>query len=109
MTPLIESTVPEGTPVMRIDRYLAGRFTYFSRTRWQKEIARGLLAVNGRKIHTHIRVRPGDIIAFQGKGQEEPEVDGFFEILYEDDDILAVNKSGDLPVHPAGPYFNNST
>ena len=38
----------------------------------------------------------------------EPEVDASYAVLYEDADILAVDKSGDLPCHPAGPFYRNT-
>jgi RluA family pseudouridine synthase len=38
----------------------------------------------------------------------EPEVDFNFQIEYEDDNFLLVNKPGNLPCHPAGPFFENT-
>jgi len=109
MDHIIESKVPDYAGSMRIDRYLAERFTYFSRTRWQREIHEGRLHLNGTGIDSvHCRVKAGDVIQYQGSGMAEPPVDSDFEIIYEDDDFLGVNKSGDLPVHPAGSYFNNT-
>ena len=109
MDQIIESKVPNDARSVRIDRYLAERFTYFSRTRWQREIHEGRLDLNGTGIDSvHCRVKPGDVIRYRGSGVAEPQVDFNFEIVYEDDDLLGVNKSGNLPVHPAGSYFNNT-
>jgi 23S rRNA pseudouridine1911/1915/1917 synthase len=38
----------------------------------------------------------------------EPDIDRRITILYEDECLVAINKPGNLPVHPSGPYFNNT-
>ncbi len=40
--------------------------------------------------------------------KDEPEADLRYRILYDDKYYIGIEKSGDLPVHPAGPYFNNT-
>lgn len=105
----IESKVPESAGGLRIDKYLADRFTYFSRTKWQREITAGRISINGRMISNgHLVIRGGDIILYRGSSRDEPEVDTSFSILFEDETIIAVNKSGNLPVHPSGRFFNNT-
>jgi len=42
------------------------------------------------------------------RGLEEPPVDLNYSIIYEDEHILVINKSGDLPCHPAGPFFKHT-
>ena len=48
------------------------------------------------------------MLAWDGSGIIEPSVDGRITILYEDEWFVAVNKTGNLPVHPSGRYFNNT-
>ena len=103
------SIVPDGSKPMRLDVYLAGRFTYLSRSRWQKEIKSGKIYVNNIPITIpHYIVYQQYVIEYKRQPVEEPCVDPTYTILYEDDHIIAVNKSGNLPTHPAGKYFHNT-
>jgi RluA family pseudouridine synthase len=109
LTRKMESRVDESAYPLRLDLYLAGRFDYMSRSAWQKEIQGGAVSVNGGIITVPGRkIKGGDLISFKGNMREEPEVDRNYALLYEDGTLLAVSKSGDMPVHPAGAYFNNT-
>jgi len=104
-----ESTVPDEFNNFRIDKYLALRFDYMSRSRWQKEISDGRVLCNGKPLTGHNKkVKAGDIIKYQGQDIKEPEVSKDYSILYEDEFLIAINKPGNLPVHPAGKFFHNT-
>lgn len=104
-----ETAIPREHERERLDVYLARRFTYLSRTGWQREIERGSVFVNAARVEApNTRVRGGDIVRFDGRGYAEPEVDDRISVLYEDEHLLCVDKPGNLPVHPAGRYFNNT-
>ncbi|MCX8125334.1 MAG: RluA family pseudouridine synthase [Spirochaetes bacterium] len=103
------SIVPDGYTPMRLDVYLAGRFTYLSRSKWQKEIKSGKIFVNNIPITIpHYTVYQHYVIEYRRQPVEEPQVDPTYTILYEDEYIIAINKSGNLPTHPAGKYFHNT-
>ncbi len=103
------SQVPEKFSNCRVDRYLAERFTYFSRSRWQNEISEGRLLLNGKKLgNHHKRVRTGDILSYSGRDEPEPEVLRNYREVYRDSQILAVDKPGNLPVHPSGVFLKNT-
>ena len=53
-------------------------------------------------------LKGGELMAWDGSGIVEPDVDARITILYEDEWFIAVNKTGNLPVHPSGRYFNNT-
>ena len=91
----------------RLDLWLSRRFTYYSRNQWQGLIRNGSLLVNGKASKGSYRIKSGDKIDFFPDAKE-PDVDRRFEVIYEDDFIMAVNKSGNIPCHPAGPYFLNT-
>lgn len=107
---IIRSTVPDDAEGVRLDLYLAARFTYRSRTAWQQCIKAGEILLNGRKTHASRALHAGEIIEliFSAGTIEEPEVRTDFSIIGETADWIAVNKPGDLPVHPSGRYFNNT-
>lgn len=89
---------------IRLDYFLSKKFTYHSRTVWQKEINEGKISVSGKKVKSGILLREGDNVVYQPIEREEPPVRRDYKILYEDEFFVAVNKPGDLPVHPAGKY-----
>jgi len=97
---------PEAQGV-RLDHFLSGRFTYNSRSRWQELVKGGSILVNGEKCRSSRLLREGDVISFIAD-KEEPSVDPSYNIIYKDDHILVAEKSGNLPCHPAGPFFRNT-
>lgn len=106
---IISSPVPESSAGMRLDLYLSGRFTYFARAGWQKEIRAGKVLINSQPcLIPHRSVNAGDLVAYQGAERQEPEVCRNYSILYRDEALIAVNKPWNLPVHPAGPFFSNT-
>jgi 23S rRNA pseudouridine1911/1915/1917 synthase len=88
----------------RVDKYLHGRFSNFSRVMIQKQIAAGNVKVNGKIVKPSFKLSPGDEIDLtlpQLPSKEiEPE-DIPLNIIYEDDDMIIVNKQADMIVHPA--------
>lgn len=103
----IYSEVGESDKDMRIDAWLARRFTYHSRQQWQEAIRKGQITINNKVCRPSTKIKTGDKINFK-PDFKEPEVNKNFEIVFEDDLLIAVNKPGCLPCHPAGPYFKNT-
>lgn len=92
----------------RLDRYLAGRFTYRSRTQWGRLIRNGRITLNGRPVRPSRALRDGDRIEYVPLPRAEPPIDDRYRVLYRDEAILAVAKSGNLPIHPSGRYFRHT-
>jgi 23S rRNA pseudouridine955/2504/2580 synthase/23S rRNA pseudouridine1911/1915/1917 synthase len=93
---------------VRLDHFLTGRFTYQSRTGWQSIIRAGRISVNGIRVRASRRLHAGDVVTFDVQGIAEPEVDPSYSVVLERPDFLVVSKSGCLPVHPSGCYFQNT-
>jgi 23S rRNA pseudouridine955/2504/2580 synthase len=109
MSRIIASTIPDGIFPIRIDKYLSERFDYLSRSAWQKEIESGKLTLNGITCRSASqKIKSGDALSYDGREIVEPDVDTEFSILYENEIMVVLDKPGDLPVHPAGRYFNNT-
>ncbi|MCE9500732.1 MAG: RluA family pseudouridine synthase, partial [Leptospira sp.] len=87
---------------------MTGRFTYFSGEKWTTKIIEGKVEVCGNPSTPEYILREKDEVSFISDTISEPEVDSTFEIVYEDEFLFAVNKSGNLPVHPAGRYRNGN-
>ena len=88
----------------RIDKYLHGRFRNLSRRFIQDAIKSGDVKVNGKPVKCSFKLSHGDVVDFtvpEPPSKEiEPE-DIPLDILYEDDDLIIVNKAPDMIVHPA--------
>jgi 23S rRNA pseudouridine1911/1915/1917 synthase len=94
---------------VRIDKYLARRYGYLSRSEWQRHIGNGKIRHNGTVLSRHDKkIAPGDHISFAGRDAPEPEVNTNYTVLYEDDHFIGVNKPANIPVHPAGVYYHNT-
>jgi len=88
----------------RLDKYLTGRFSHFSRTRLQKIIKEQGVNVNGRPAKPSCNLNPGDEIDLILPPREFRELvpeNIPLDVLYEDEHLLVVNKQADLIVHPA--------
>ena len=87
----------------RLDQYIMNQ-TGFSRTKVQKLIKAGAVIVNGKPSKNSYQVEVGDQIVVQTVEEEEMshEPENIpLDIVYEDDDLLVVNKPNGMVVHPA--------
>lgn len=91
-------------PGARLDKYVAEHFTELSRTRTQKLINDGYVKVNGQVAKAGLKLNPGDRLTVSllptTPNELTPE-EIPLNILYEDDDVLVVDKPAGLTVHPA--------
>ena len=88
----------------RIDKYLHSRFSDFSRVMIQKQIGAGAVKVNGKAVKSSFKLSPGDkieLILPEMPSKEIEAEDIPLNIIYEDDDIIVLNKQADMIVHPA--------
>jgi 23S rRNA pseudouridine1911/1915/1917 synthase len=106
----IHLKVPPGQKKLRIDKYLSLHIENSSRTKIQKAIVEGCVQVNSRVIKSNYIVQPEDVIdILLPLLQEKPEVlpeNILLDIVYEDKNILVVNKPSGMVTHPA--YKNYS-
>jgi len=98
-------TVPENdTSGIRLDKYLAIQIDDTSRTKIQKAIKEGYVTVNDKSEKSSYNIETGDVIDVNVPIPQPPTAEAQdipLDIIYEDDDLLIVNKSADMVVHPA--------
>ncbi|MBE7413297.1 MAG: RluA family pseudouridine synthase [Leptospiraceae bacterium] len=92
----------------RLDVFLSQKFNYLSYEQWQREIKNQNIAVSGIPREVSYLLNETDTIIFTPTEIIEREVDGKYQIVFEDEFFLGINKSGNLPVHPSGRYKNNN-
>jgi 23S rRNA pseudouridine1911/1915/1917 synthase len=87
----------------RLDRWLAGRDLGLSRARIQRMIEDGLVLVNGRPVQKRLIVKAGDRVEIRRVDPESgPEEETLpLDIIFEDSQVLVVNKPPMMVVHPA--------
>ena len=86
--------------------YLSGRFNYHSCDEWRNRILKGELSLNDEICTDPDRIlQLNEMLEYHPEQLIEPAVCKDYRIIYEDDTLLVIDKPGNLPVHPAGPYF----
>jgi len=111
--PLVVSKEEEG---LRLDRFLVLRFEKqsletLSRTYFQYLIEEGLVLLNGQPSKKRVLVKEGDEIEVEFALTPEISLSPEpipLNIIYEDDDLLAVNKPAGMVVHPAPGHWNST-
>lgn len=105
-----EFLVEEEEQDIRIDKYLSG-LCDVSRSYLQKLLKDGLIQVNGVPVKGSYKVSEGDRILADLPEAVEPEIAAEpmdLDILYEDEDILLVNKPKNMVVHPAAGHYTGT-
>ncbi|MFC2390866.1 MAG: S4 domain-containing protein, partial [Bacteroidota bacterium] len=96
--------VDKGQGLIRIDKYLTNLLGGVSRTRFQNAADFGFITVNGETVKSSYRVKPLDeiVISLQTPPSDYTIVpqDIPLSVVFEDDDIMVVNKTPDMVVHP---------
>lgn len=94
-----------GQSLLRIDKFLSDRIENSSRTRIQNAANAGNILVNNNTVKPNYKIKPGDIVqVVLPTPPREIELipeDLPLNIVYEDDDVLVVNKVPGMVVHPA--------
>ena len=104
--------VDRGQVPVRIDKFMFEKLQHSSRNRIQKAAEAGFVHVNDRPVKSNYKVRPGDIVTLM---LDRPHYDTTIEpeempldIVYEDDDLMVVNKPAGLVVHPGCGNFHGT-
>ena len=104
--------IDRGQVPVRIDKYMSEHVQHSSRNRIQKAADSGFIQVNGKPVKSNYKVRPGDVITLM---LDRPHYDTTIEpeempldIVYEDDQLMVINKPAGLVVHPGCGNFHGT-
>ena len=108
---LITYNVQDEDADIRIDKYLSEESENLSRNYIQKLIADGNLIVNDKPVKSNYKVKEGDVIRLSVPDSIQPEIHPeniSLNIIYEDNDLIVVNKPKDMVVHPAAGHYSGT-
>ena len=107
----IDICVPESISGQRIDRFLADILDGQSRSYLQKLVKEGRVLVQGKSVRANYKVVSGESITVEIPDMEEPDVcpeNIPLSILYEDEDLLVVDKPKGMVVHPSAGHYSGT-
>ncbi|OGV19847.1 MAG: hypothetical protein A2X47_12290 [Lentisphaerae bacterium GWF2_38_69] len=93
---------------MRLDLWLSSRFNYNSRSKWQELIRNKDVLLNNKSARPSRIVAENDIVELKTNVEKEPDSNTNYTVIFEDENIIALNKPPDLPCHPSGAYFHKT-
>lgn len=89
--------------------FVVQRFTYHNAEQWRKEFDAGRFFLNDLRLtDAETVLQTGDRLLYCMPKVNEPPVIRSYDVVYEDDDLLVVDKPAGLPCHPAGRYFHHT-
>ena len=105
--------VDKGTDLVRIDKYLLNLIPNTSRNKIQQAAKAECVIVNGKPVKQNYRVKPFDVISilmpYPPREIEIIPENIPLDIVYEDDDIIIINKNAGLVVHPGYGNYTECT
>jgi 23S rRNA pseudouridine1911/1915/1917 synthase len=105
-------TVDKGQEPLRIDKFIVNRIENATRNKVQQAINTGMVLVNGKEIRPNYKIKAGDsIILYSDMSPEETEVVPEkipLNIVYEDEELMIINKPPGMVVHPGSGNFTGT-
>ena len=102
----------KGQTLLRVDKFLVAHIDNTSRNRIQQAADAGCIIVNGKSVKSNYRVKPFDVVSLvMDRPRYELEIipeDIPLDIVYEDDQLLVVNKPAGLVVHPGHGNYSGT-
>lgn len=102
----------KGQQLLRIDKWLVAHMEKSSRNRIQQAAEAGCILVNGKAVKSNYRVKPLDVISIvMDRPRYELEIipqDIPIDIVYEDKEVLVVNKPAGMVVHPGHGNYSGT-
>lgn len=107
----IEFIIEEQTSGKRIDKFLSDALPDLSRSYIQKLIKDGQIMINQKIVKANYKLNAGDVVSMEEPELQEPDIEAEnipLDILYEDLDLLIINKPKGMVVHPAAGHYSGT-
>lgn len=96
---------------MRIDKYITNYLDNYTRSQIQKLIKNGFVYVNNNNVKANYKVRANDYIVINIQSPEKIVIKPEnipIDVIYEDDDLIIINKAKGVVVHPAADHISGT-
>lgn len=106
-----EYIVPEESSGLRIDKFLTEICPDYTRSFLQKLLKSELVEVNGKPVKSSYKTAAGDTVTFEVPEAVEAKITAQempLDILYEDEDVILINKPKGMVVHPAAGHYEGT-
>jgi 23S rRNA pseudouridine1911/1915/1917 synthase len=104
--------IDKGQEPLRIDKFLMARIEGATRNKLQQAISAGMVLVNGKEIKSNYKIKPLDnILVYSDMSPDETDVvpeKMELNIVYEDDDLMIINKPAGMVVHPGSGNYTGT-
>ena len=101
-----------GMSPLRVDKFMADKLPHSSRNRIQNAADAGFVYVNDKAVKSNYKVRPGDVVTLMlDRPRHDTSIvaeDLPINVVYEDDDLMVVNKEAGMVVHPGAGNFTGT-
>ncbi len=104
----VRRSVKESESGTALIDFLARHYRFKDEARWMAALCGEKVMVNGEPAGSSLLLKTDDAVFYEAPDAPEPEVDTAIGVLYEDEHLIAVNKTGNLPCHPGGCYRDNT-
>jgi len=88
--------------------FLLKRFPYKDKNSWLSCIKSGDVRLNNKKVSPNVTLKSKDLISYERPREKEPKIDDWYNIKYQDENIVVVEKSGNIPISESGKYHYNT-
>lgn len=104
--------IDKGQEALRIDKFLMQRIENATRNKLQRAISMGMVQVNGKEVKSNYKIKPLDsIIIYSDMSPEQTDLvpeKMDLNIVFEDDDIMIINKPAGMVVHPGSGNYTGT-
>lgn len=107
----LEFVIDDALKGERIDKFLSDTLSDVSRSYIQKQIKDGLVMVNKKVVKSNYKLNVGDVLELEEPKLQKPDITAEnipIDILYEDSDLLIVNKPKGMVVHPSSGHYSGT-
>jgi 23S rRNA pseudouridine1911/1915/1917 synthase len=100
--------VPKSGADQTVLQYYSQKYRHSTETQWREKIIAGQIFLNGDRPTPETKLKSGQHLEYHRPPWCEPAVPLDYKVLYEDEDLMAINKPGGLPVLPGGNFLQHT-
>ena len=88
--------------------FLATKYDHSSREEWSERIKKGEVTINKKNVSGTLKLKKGDLLSWSRPPWEEPSIPSKWDIIFDNQDILIINKPAGLPTTQGGGFIKHT-